>query len=118
MKVSHSREPHPWAAEGLGSRLSARKTARVCLDRVHNELQPTIYNRVGARLQLYNFNTSGSLIIAVVEGAVRVGEKENMEVHKVDKLELLVELWSFTPGCNWMDVVKYASRMVILHRVS
>ena len=36
----------------------------------------------------------------------RVGEKENMEVHKVDKLELLVELWSFTPGCNWMDVVE------------
>ena len=45
-------------------------------------------------------------INAVVEGAVRVGEKENMEVHKVDKLELLVELWSFTPGCNWMDVVE------------
>ena len=49
-------------------------------------------------------------INAVVEGAVKVGEKENMEVHKVDKLDLLVELWSFTPGCNWMDVVEIRFR--------
>lgn len=29
-----------------------------------------------------------------------------MEVHKIDKQGQFVELWSFTPGCNWLDVVE------------
>lgn len=43
---------------------------------------------------------------AVVKGAQSVAEEENMEVHTEDREAQFVELWSFTPGCNWMDVVE------------
>ena len=44
-----------------------------------------------------------SAVLAAVES---IREEENLEVRKNNKETRFIEIWSFTPGCNWLDVVE------------
>ena len=51
-------------------------------------------------------STRQEAIDAVIKAVGAISEEENLEVRNVDKQGHFVELWSFTPGCNWLDVVE------------
>lgn len=39
--------------------------------------------------------------------AVRsVADEQNLVIRKERKSELFLEIWSFTPYCNWLDIVE------------
>ena len=42
---------------------------------------------------------------AVIAAVGSISEEENLEVRKNNKEAHFIEIWSFTPGCNWLDIV-------------
>jgi len=46
----------------------------------------------------------------LLEGVETITEEEHLEIHKVDREKYYVEIFSFTPGCNWLDVVEVTFR--------
>ena len=42
----------------------------------------------------------------LLEGVAEIAESEHLEVRKVDRGRCFVQVFSFTPGCNWLDVVE------------
>ena len=46
----------------------------------------------------------------LLEGVAAIAEAEHLEVRKVDRERLFVQLFSFTPGCSWLDVVEVQFR--------
>lgn len=42
---------------------------------------------------------------AVITAVEAISEEENLEVRKNDRETHFIEIWSFTRGCNWLDIV-------------
>lgn len=40
-----------------------------------------------------------------MEAISSIAEEENLVIRKERKSELFLEVWSFTPHCNWLDIV-------------
>ncbi|XP_003383684.1 PREDICTED: uncharacterized protein LOC100638328 [Amphimedon queenslandica] len=43
---------------------------------------------------------------AIVEAVGSIADEENLIIRKERKAELYLEIWSYTPYCNWLDIVE------------
>ena len=42
----------------------------------------------------------------LAEGVERIAAEENLQIHKMDEDRHFAQIFSFTSGCNWLDVVE------------
>lgn len=42
----------------------------------------------------------------IQSGVAAIAQQEHLEVHRADKEHYFMEIFSYTPGCNWLDVVE------------
>lgn len=41
-----------------------------------------------------------------MEAVGSIADEENLVIRKERKAELFLEIWSYTPYCNWLDIVE------------
>ena len=41
-----------------------------------------------------------------MEAVGSIADEENLLIRKERKADLFLEIWSFTPYCNWLDIVE------------
>ena len=78
-------------------------------------------HRIWEKWQLAD-TSPGDALEDFVSAVESIADKQNLEVHKLDKERRFVQLFAFTLNCNWLDVVevtfqqgKEPSKLVDVH---